>query len=60
MAARYFWGKTKMDRVRVTQWVDLDAQSSAPVAAVGRFYVDASGKMKLSEDGTVFITVTTS
>ena len=57
MADRFFWGTTKMDKVRIRKWMDLDVQSSTPTARQGRVYVDANGKMKISADGTTFVVV---
>ena len=54
MADRYYWGTTKMDKVRVRKWIDLDEQDSAPAARKGRFYLDTDGKIQISSDGTVF------
>jgi len=57
---RYLWGTTKTNKIHVTNYIDLVAQSSAPDAYPGRLYRDADGKLQLCEDGTNYVEVTTS
>jgi hypothetical protein len=54
MADRYFWGTTKMDKVRVRKYLDLDPQASEPAVSQGRLYVDSDGKLRICNDGTSF------
>jgi hypothetical protein len=56
--SRYLWGRSLTDKIIVKKWIDFDFQSSAPDAAIGRLYVDASGNIKFSVDGTVWQTIT--
>ena len=58
---RYLWGETKIDKVRVMEYIVLTGQSSAPTAEEGLLYRDsATGKLKLCADGTNYETVTSS
>lgn len=57
MADRYFWGTTKMDKVRIRKYIDFDLQDAAPVAKQGRLYVDATGNLLICNDGTSFVYV---
>lgn len=57
MADRYFWGTTKMDKVRIRKYIDFDVQAEAPVAKQGRLYVDATGHLLICNDGTSFVYV---
>lgn len=49
---RYLWGVTKMDRPKITQYLDLVPQSSAPAASKGRMYLDEFGMVNTCVDGT--------
>jgi len=58
---RYLFGYTKMDKIQITNYIDLDsiATVSAPTASAGRIYHDTdSGKLKFCADGTNYETVT--
>ncbi len=55
--ARFLWGRTKANQIRVTEFVDLDAQSSAPTASIGRMYLDSFGMVNVCVDGTSWATV---
>jgi hypothetical protein len=57
--ARYLWGKTKMDQVSV-KYIDFRGQSSAPTFKNGRMYMDTDYNLKVGNDGSTFMTVTTS
>jgi len=57
---RYLWGRTLTEKLIVKKYIDLDFQASAPDAKAGRLYVDDSGAIKFSVDGTDFSTVTVS
>ena len=58
--ARYLWGRSATDKILVKKWIDWDFQSSAPPVSAGRMYVDDSGAIKFSADGTVWQTITKS
>jgi hypothetical protein len=58
--ARNLWGKTKAEIVKITQYIDLKPQTTAPTASLGRVYMDASYKLRVCEDGTNYTTVTAS
>ena len=58
--ARFLWGKTKMDKIRVMDYIDLERQASNPSFAHGRIFMDTNYKLKIGEDGSSFVTVTTS
>jgi hypothetical protein len=57
MADRHFWGTSKMDKVRVREYLDLDEQSEAPPARTGRLYLNDSGNLLICNDGTNFVVV---
>jgi len=59
MADRYFWGTTKMSKVRVQKYMDLDEQATEPTARKGRLYLDSDGKLNICNDGTSFEVVGT-
>ena len=58
--ARYLWGKTKADKIVIKDYIDLQRQPSAPTFGHGRMYMDTNYKLKIGEDGSTFVTVTTS
>lgn len=55
--ARYLWGQTKADKLKVMDYVDLTAQTSSPTAATGRMYLDNFGQINVCVDGTDWATV---
>jgi hypothetical protein len=57
-SGRYLWGKSLIGKIIVKKWIDFDFQSSAPAASIGRLYVDNSGNIKFSVDGTNWQTIT--
>ena len=56
--ARFLWGKSKMEKVQVTKYIDLDNQSSDPTFKNGRMFMDANFNLKIGQDGSTFVTVT--
>ncbi len=58
-ADRYLWGTTKANRVRLMDFIDLEAQASAPDPYPGRLYRDSTGQLQLCEDGTNYVEVQT-
>ncbi len=58
-ATRDLWGKTKADKIRLMEYIDLEAQASAPPAYPGRLYRDATGQLQICEDGTTWVEIQT-
>jgi|GEM_PF-6020860 len=55
--ARYLWGKTKVDRVQIQEYIDLKAQDSAPDAVAGRIYMSSDYTLHKCLDGTSWATL---
>jgi len=55
--ARYLWGKTKVDKVKVMNYMDWASQSAAPTAATGRMYLDQYNTIQLCTDGTTYASI---
>ena len=56
---RYLWGHTMVQKLRVTQHIIMEGQTSVPTAEGGILYRDsATGKLKLCADSTNYETVT--
>jgi len=54
---RYLWGKTKMDKIDVKNYIDLRPQTTDPSAASGRVFMDSFGMLRVCWDGSNFETV---
>jgi hypothetical protein len=57
-ATRILWGKTKAEKIDISEFVDLAFQATAPTAKAGRLYADVSGNLKYCQDGTNWTTIT--
>jgi len=55
--ARFLWGKSKIDRAKVMEYIDFAPQDSAPTAVVGRIYMDDNYSLHKCMDGTSFATI---
>ena len=55
--SRYLWGKTKMDKAYVKNYIDFAPQSTAPSASRGRMYMDNRYSLHLCADGSTYATV---
>jgi len=56
----YNWGKTRIDKFKLTQRIDLKAVSDSdrPGASTGRLIRGADGKLRYCQDGSNFEIVT--
>ena len=55
--ARFLWGWSKVDKVKVMDYIDFAPQDSAPTAVAGRLYMDDSYTFHKCMDGTSFATI---
>jgi len=51
---RYLWGRSKMNKIYVLDYIDFKPQASAPTASSGRMYMDDKYVIQVCADGTTW------